>query len=315
LDADLNNSIDEQAVEWFIRLRSENVTLKEKWAFNQWLEEDTKHSDAFYEICVMWEDEGLLQSLQTAAKKHNIAPKPRKQHKKIYSLAIAASVLLTFSVLWHLQFALMADEVSAVGERKTIQLDDGSTAMLNTDSAVAIHMENGERLVELLKGEAYFDVKPNLDRPFVVRSNHSTTRVLGTQFFVHHKPDSDDVSVLSGRVEVSEGHDWKTPIVLGDNESVTVFSNSVGQPRKINSALATSWINGFLVYNNETLESVINQINRYRSGIVVFKDDSLRTLRINGRLSIRESHDMLRVLQKTMDLKMTFLTDWVVIVG
>jgi transmembrane sensor len=121
--------------------------------------------------------------------------------------------------------------------------------------------------------------------------------------------------VVSGRVEVSEGLNWKKPVVLRDNESVTVFDNQIGQLQKNSSTLATSWINGFLVYNNETLESVINQINRYRSGIIVFKDDSLRTLRINGRLSLREPHDMLRVLQKTMDLKMTFLTDWVVIVG
>jgi transmembrane sensor len=312
LDSDLNDIIDEKAVEWFIRLRADNVTLNEKIAFNHWLEEDVRHSNAFYDICIIWEDEDLLRTLKKSAQKYNIAPKPRK---KLFPLALAASVLLVVGVLWHTQRLLGADQISAVGERKTIQLEDGSTAMLNTDSAVAIHMDKGQRLVELLKGEAYFDVKPNLDRPFVVRSDHSTTRVLGTQFFVHRSSDSDNVSVVSGRVEVSEGLNWKKPVVLRDNESVTVFDNQIGQPQKIASTLATSWINGFLVYNNETLESVINQINRYRSGIIVFKDDSLRTLRINGRLSLREPHDMLRVLQKTMDLKMTFLTDWVVIVG
>jgi len=70
-----------------------------------------------------------------------------------------------------------------------------------------------------------------------------------------------------------------------------------------------------LVYENETLESVINTINRYRPGMVFFRDDSLRHLKINGRLSIRDSHDMLKVLQRTMDVKMTYVTDWVVIVG
>lgn len=72
---------------------------------------------------------------------------------------------------------------------------------------------------------------------------------------------------------------------------------------------------GFLVYENETLEAVIEAINRYRPGMVFSEEASLRQLKINGRLSIKEPHDMLKVLQRTMGIKMTYVTDWLVIIG
>jgi len=318
LESDLNDNIDEQAVAWFIRLRADNVSNEDRKSFNQWLEQDTAHRRAFDEICVMWGDTDLLNSLRINAKSHGIAPKPKK--KRYYlspriPLALAACLVLAVMLASPMQVLLKADYSSAIGERKTVLLEDGSTAMLNTDSAIAVNMEDGKRSVKLFKGEVFFDVKPDPSRPFLVRAEHSTTRVLGTRFFVNHRQESDEIKVLSGRVEVSDNQIWKDPVVLGEDEMVAVYDTKIGQPKKLDSKLATSWINGFLAYENETLESVINTINRYRPGMVFFRDDSLRQLKVNGRLSIRESHDMLKVLQRTMGLKMTYVTDWVVIVG
>ncbi len=317
MESNLNDSLDEQAVTWFVRLRADNVSQQDKTRFIAWLEQSPEHRKAFYEICVMWDDENLLQSLTYSAQKHGIVPAPQKKTatNRYITLALAACFVLAISLAGQIEMLIKADYSSAQGERKTVQLDDGSTMMLNTDSAVAVNMEDGQRRVELLKGEAFFDVKPDPNNPFVVRADHSTTRVLGTRFFVHRKHNCDEIKVLSGRVEVSEARRWKDPMVLHDQEAVTVYDMAIGQLQKMDSPISTSWINGFLTYENEPLETVINQINRYRSGIVIFRDDKLRNLRINGHLSIRASHDMLKVLQRTMDFKITFLTDWVVIIG
>ncbi len=318
MESDLNDNIDEQAVAWFIRLRADNVSNEDRKSFDQWLEQDADRCRAFDEICVMWGDTDLLNSLRITAKSHGIAPKPKK--KRYYlspriNLTLAACLVLAVMLAGPMLVLLKADYSSAIGERKTVLLEDGSTAMLNTDSAIAVNMEDGKRSVKLFKGEVFFDVKPDPSRPFLVRAEHSTTRVLGTRFFVNHRQESDEIKVLSGRVEVSDNQIWKDPVVLGEDEMVAVYDTKIGQPKKLDSKLATSWINGFLVYENETLESVINTINRYRPGMVFFRDDSLRQLKVNGRLSIRESHDMLKVLQRTMDLKMTYVTNWIVIVG
>ncbi len=317
LNLDLDDSLDEQAIAWFVRLQAENVR-KEDWrAFGQWLEQTDEHRKVFNEICEIWGNTTLLKSLGLHAKEHKISPKHHKKHYAIskISLALATCLLCIAPFANQIQIFLKADYSSVIGESKIIQLDDGSTAMLNTNSAIAINIGEKRRLLELLKGEVFLNIKPDANKPFFVHAEHSTSRVLGTRFVVHNRNESDEIKVLAGRVEVSNNKAWKDPVVLGDNEAVTVYDNIIGQPKKLNSTLSTSWISGFLVYENETLETVITSINRYRSGVVFFKDDSLRKLRINGRLNIRESRDMLKVLQRTMNIKITFFTDWLVIVG
>lgn len=317
MESDLDNTVDEQAVAWFVRLRADNVTRNDELSFMQWLEQAEEHRSTFYDVCAMWGDADFLKSLIDGAKKHAIAPKVRKKTyiKSRLSLALAAGLLLTIVLAGRLQILLNADYSSALGERKTVHLADGSTAILNTDSAIAVNMEGLQRSIELLKGEVFFDVKPDKDRPFIVQADQSTTRVLGTRFFVHRQEDGNEIKVLSGRVEVSEGRRWKDPVILKDQEAVSIRNAVLGLPQKLDSRLSTSWINGFLVYEDETLENVISHINRYRSGMVFYKDDSLRHLKINGRLTIRDTGDMLNVLQKTLALKITYLTDWIIIVG
>lgn len=318
LESEIEDGIDEQAVAWFVRLRADNVSGQDETLFLEWLEQAETHRSAFYEICLLWGDPDFLHCLIGNAKKHGIAPSLKKKRyieAWRYPVLVAALVVLAVGVARPLRVALKADYSSALGERKTVKLADGSTVMLNTGSAIAVEIAGEQRMVELLQGEAYFDVKPDPNRPFIVRADRSTTRVLGTHFFVDRQTDGDRISVLSGRVEVSEPRRWKEALVLRDREAVTVYDNAIGQPQTMNSALSTSWIDGYLVYENETLENVMRQINRYHAGTVYFKDDDLRQIRINGRLKIRRSREMFDVLRHSMALKMTYLTDWLVIVG
>jgi len=316
LEPELDNDIDEQAVAWFIRLRADNATSEEKTSFLRWLNQADAHRDAFNEISRLWSDTDLLQALGESAQKHRIEPRkktPRSNFK--LPLAMAACLVLTWLFHGELAILMQGDYSTKVGERKAVYLDDGSTAMLNTDSAIAVSMDGPQRKVELLKGEVYFEVKPDPNRPFIVQADHSTTRVLGTRFFVHEKGNGDEVKVVSGRVEVADLGPLKQPQILHDHETVSVNAAGLGEIRLLDSALSTSWVNGFLVFENASLESVISQIRRYRTGLVIYKDNALRELKINGRINLRESDDMLKVLGENLSVKMTYLTDWLVIVG
>ncbi len=315
-ESGLNNDIDEQAVAWFIRLRADNVTSEEKTSFLRWLNQADVHRDTFNEISKLWGDADLLQALGETAQKHRIAPQRKTTFSK-FNLPLAMAACLVLTWLFHSELAILmqGDYSTKVGERKTVYFDDGSTAMLNTDSSIAVSMDGPQRKVELLKGEVYFEVNPDPNRPFIVQAGHSTTRVLGTRFFVHEKSESDEVKVVSGRVEVTDRHTLKQSAILHDRESVSVDASGLGETVLLDSALTTSWVNGFLVFENAPLESVISQIRRYRTGVVVYKDNTLRELKINGRINLRESDDVLKVLGKNLSVKMTFLTDWLVIVG
>ncbi len=316
LEPELNSDVDEQAVVWFTRLQANNVSSEEKAAFLRWLNQAELHRDSFNEISKLWGDADLLQALTETAQKHHIAP-GKKITAAHFKLPLAMAACLALGLLFSNELAILiqSDYSTQAGERQTVYFDDGSTAMLNTDSAIAVSMDDSQRRIELLKGEVYFEVKPDPTRPFIVRADYSTTRVLGTRFFVRKKSGSDEVKVVSGRVEVSDQGVLKQPLVLHDREAVSVDAAGLSETLLADSALSSSWVNGFLVFENVPLESVINQIRRYRTGLVVYKDNALRELKINGRINLRESDDMLKILGKNLSVKMTYLTDWLVIVG
>ncbi|MFI3157246.1 MAG: FecR domain-containing protein [Methylococcaceae bacterium] len=316
LQSELDNDLDEQAVAWFIRLRADNVSNEEKTSFLRWLNQAGAHRDTFNEICQLWGDADLLQALTETAQKQRIAPQ-KKTAAVNFKLPLAMAACLALALLFSNELAVLiqSDYSTTVGERKTVYFADGSTAMLNTDSSIAVSMADSQRGVELLKGEVYFEVKPDPNRPFIVQADHSATRVLGTRFFVHEKSDSDEVKVVSGRVEVTDRRTLQQPQILHDRESVSIDAAGLGETRLLDSVLTTSWVNGFLVFENTPLEGVITQIRRYRTGLVVYKNNDLRKLKINGRINLRDSDDMLKVLGKNLSVKMTYLTDWLVIVG
>jgi transmembrane sensor len=309
--------IDEQAAAWFARLRAENVTGEEKAAFARWLAQDFAHRQAFDEISLLWGDARLKQALSEAETKpaefFRLNKKTRPGPRLL--LAVAASLALLFVFRVELAVLFQADYATQVGEQKTVRLEDGSSVTLNTDSALAVTMQGDQRTIELLKGEAFFDVQPDAGRPFIVHGEHSITRVLGTRFFVHEKGRSDEVKVLSGRVEVTDVRRWRQSVVLRDGDAVSVDRDGHGETGRLDTKLATSWLDGYLVFEDMALGEVIEQVQRYRNGLVIFKDNSLRELKINGRINLRDSAHILETLEKTLSVKITRLSDWFVIIG
>jgi transmembrane sensor len=309
--------IDEQAAAWFARLRAENATGEEKAAFARWLAQDFAHRQAFDEISLLWGDARLKRALSEAETKpaefFRLNKKTRPGPRLLLAVAVSLALLFVFRV--ELAVLFQADYATQVGEQKTVRLEDGSSVTLNTDSALAVTMQGDQRTIELLKGEAFFDVQPDAGRPFIVHGEHSITRVLGTRFFVHEKGRSDEVKVLSGRVEVTDVRRWRQSVVLRDGDAVSVDRDGHGETGRLDTKLATSWLDGYLVFEDMALGEVIEQVQRYRNGLVIFKDNSLRELKINGRINLRDSAHILETLEKTLSVKITRLSDWFVIIG
>lgn len=314
---DGDDPIDAQAAAWFSRLRSGRLTGEQKSAFEAWLNQKPAHRKAFDEIGALWEDADFSQVLQETAEQTPkiVRSKPLTSHTLRIPLALAACLALVVAALPEIALLLQADYLTRIGERHTVRLADGSSVMLNTDSAVAVDIGDDHRIIRLLKGEAYFDVRRDPERPFIVKTDHSRTRVLGTRFFIHDQGDRDQVTVSSGRVEVTDRHNANESVVLHDQDVVAVDSGGLSEVGRLDSELSTSWVDGYLVFEDAPLEEVIGQVQRYRTGLVLFKDDNLRRLHINGRIKLGGASDALKTLQKTLSLKMWQLTDWLVVIG
>ncbi len=314
-ESGLEELIDEQAVAWFTRLRADNVSRAEKAAFADWLQQSPDHQKAFDEICLLWGDTALKQALgETERTVFGQRHKPAHQRFQLPAI-LAVCVALAFVFRTELAVLAWSDYSTGIGHRQTVNLADGSSVMLNTDSAITVTMKQQQRTVRLLQGEAFFDVAHDASRPFIVYANHSAIHVVGTRFFVHETKYSDNVNVLSGKVQVTHKDKAEESVLLHDQDSVSVNREGLDRTHVMNARLTTSWIDGYLVFQNVALADVIEQVQRYRNGVVIFKDDSLRQFRINGRISLQDPRHILDTLEKTLSVKVTHLTDWLVIIG
>lgn len=116
--------------------------------------------------------------------------------------ALAASVIMATvaSGAWHyLQRGVYA---TGIAEQRTISLPDGSHIELNARSKIRLRYEEDERRIELLEGQALFDVAKDHKRPFIVASGATEVRAVGTLFDVYRKRSGTTVTVVEGRVAV-----------------------------------------------------------------------------------------------------------------
>jgi ferric-dicitrate binding protein FerR (iron transport regulator) len=135
-------------------------------------------------------------------------------------LVIAAALLITIgaSTWFYVQHGTYS---TAIGEQRSIRLDDGSTIDLNSQSKVRVRFSEQRRAIELLEGQALFRVAKNKSRPFVVATDNTHVRAVGTEFDVYRKTSGTVVTVLEGRVAV-----------LSDVKSIPKAEQSEGHPQR-----------------------------------------------------------------------------------
>ncbi|MEM0912033.1 MAG: FecR domain-containing protein, partial [Pseudomonadota bacterium] len=212
------------AINWLVIVEDETVSDADLEAFAYWYTSDPQNISAYEEISTYWKAMGKLSqsdymeyaTLQTV---HSIQPandalhdiketSAAKKHIRSWLYAAAASFLI--AIIGIFAFAQYTSNYtqelvyqSAVGEITPITLDDGSTIILGAESKVVVSLSNKKRSSQLVRGEAFFDVTPDADRPFTVKANTVDVSVTGTEFDVQLGPEQVRVSVAEGSVDVT----------------------------------------------------------------------------------------------------------------
>jgi transmembrane sensor len=189
-------------------------------------------------------------------------------------------------VSWRLQRS--PSYATRIGETRVVPLPDGSIVTLNTNSEVAVRFTPGARVVQLVRGEALFDVAKNKARPFVVAAGDTSVRVVGTSFTVRHL-DAAPVQVLvrEGIVEVSKPAAGMTPVrITANNMAVAApdggaaISASVVPAAQLHRQLA--WQSGQIAFEGETLAQAVQEFSRYSDTRIVIDDPVLAKEEIAG---------------------------------
>lgn len=300
--------VQEQAIDWLLQLQAapDDKTLMEACAL--WRASDTRHERAFAKAARVFSDSRFLLLNDTDFAK-NAARKPN------YPIAAALSSMLLFAALtggfiaFDGPMRLRADVISTSSEMPVIKLSDGSTVQLNAGSAVAFDITNDGRQVQLLRGEAYFIVAPDPQRPFRVKAANGEVTALGTQFDVKLKDSGADIVVIEHAVQVQTSASLSAfspldTLRLDEGQSVSYdIRNGIGQVAIIDPELAASWRSGRLVFEDQPLEHVIEDIARHLPGKVMITSSSLAERRITGSFDLTAPATALDDFIKAFDLK------------
>ena len=175
----------------------------------------------------------------------------------------------------------MAILQTADGEMITLTLSDGTEVKLNSNSKITYpHLFKGKERMIHLEGEAFFKVKHESKRPFVVDAGGILTKDLGTSFNIKAYHGSDcKVTLIEGKVEVAAKNSHHKPVILnpGQQYSLSAQSTVPEQIKNVNTEETTAWADGVLYYHDQPLEYILGSLAAYYRSKVVFKNSAVKT--------------------------------------
>jgi len=322
--------LEEEAVSWLVRLTSGNATEADHRAARAWQQQSPAHQHAFEKAQRLW---GGMEALRDSLTSHDeqperefVSPQTGKARPPIRRIpfqrawlghaAIAASVAIlafTFMVQTHVLTQWQADYYTEMGQHSTWKLSDGSVMQLNTHAAVTIDYSDTVRRVNLLEGEASFQVTKDVARPFLVYSNGVTARAVGTEFLVNNTETHMIVTVVEGVVDVTgEQHRNDTPtstrLIAGQRVRYGVESG-ISPVETVDLHVATAWQRGKLIFEATPLTKVVDQINRYRPGHIVILNDALESHEVSGVFDLDRLDAAVETIEKTLPVTSLHVTD------
>lgn len=192
------------------------------------------------------------------------------------------------------------------GGQFSLNLEDGTKVLLNSDSKIKYPVKfiKGEkRQVELLYGEAFFDVsssKNNNGSEFIVSTKTQKINVLGTKFNVKSYSEDDIITttLVEGKVKVENG---ENQILLFPNQQSKVDSNSaIIDVSDVDVSQQISWIKGLFSFNDTSLENIMHILSRWYDLEFIFKSANQKNFIFSGILERTKSiEDILFIIEKT----------------
>lgn len=329
--------IGQIAMQWLVKLDSPELTEAEEQAFLTWLNQSPYHQAAYIKAEEIWQRGDVLAQLSPNAgstlEDNDLNPHPQPERSNVVKanfgrvktlsyLAAAACIcmVMVFGVKFYTSPSpYSAQYVTEVGQQQRVELDDGSLIVLNTDTEVSIKYLAKNRIVKLIRGEAFFEVSKDKNRPFDVLTQSGRVRVLGTQFSVTNDQNATTVTVLEGSVGLDStqradtGFDSAPELPAEQfNADVTLTANQQlsmqeaaekAQPRKIDAKNALGWREQNLVFRGERLETVIKNINRYFTQQIRLSDPALAGMEVIAVVQVKDFETALLTLEQSLNLR------------
>lgn len=279
-----------EARRWVVRERSGTpLALDDLEQLHAWLK-DKDNLRAFVAERQAWCDLDVVAPAFVPAAASARRPSVRRRRRLVgFSTAACLALAAMPAIRW-----VQADFATAAGQIETMRLPDGSRAVLDSDSAINVVYSREERLIRLLRGRAWFDVRHGDPRPFRVSARQGMVQDIGTAFEVEQISEGTGVAVTQGAVRaVAEPG---AAAVLKAGERARMKDGRI----KLLEALAVdqvaAWRRGEIVLRDMPLYQAIRVVGRYRRAPVYVWGDLSRDAPVSGNFRTDRPEDALATL-------------------
>lgn len=301
-----DDPVVDEALDWFARLRNDEPGPEIRRAFLSWLARDLRHEQEFRKLEAIWGSTSFIAAVRSLPVNATVR-RPRIGGWAVRAAAAAAVVLLAVGV-WQYPAAMIAweaDYATATGHQSTISLPDGSSMMLNTASAVAVDFDGGRRNIRLLRGEAFFDVRRDPERPFVVTARFGEVKVLGTAFSVKSDEGQDNVVLERGKVDVLCLCDGESHAGLDPGQAVSISASALSSVRNDDVSGTLAWREGRITFADVRLGEVLDELRRYYGGTILVADGRVNEMLVSGNYRLDNIEGAIRTLADVAGIGMT----------
>jgi len=297
-----------KAADWLAEKTSGDWTVQKQAELDSWLAESNGHLLAYWRVEAAWERTNRLAALRTPLRSSAIQALP-SMRPTVVKVAAALLVVSTLAGIGTYYSVKPAEKIFATetGGREIVTLADGSTIELNTNTRLHLIQSSHTRRATLERGEAYFQIRHNAAKPFVVIAGNHRVTDLGTKFVVRTMPGELKVSLLEGSARVDEtggrGNSASVTLTPGDVAIATAETLAVTKKRETQLADALAWRHGLLVFKNSSLAEVAAELNRYNKIKLVIADSETGKIGVGGTFPSNDPAAFVRVAHELLGLR------------
>jgi len=308
-------SIDDQAIDWVARHARGGLTPEEQAAFETWYDGDSRHQGAYLRAQGLWQslDNVHVDPDWLAAPAVRVSPRPAVSRRTLLlgGSGVAAAACAGGWVWVSRPRSLQ----TRLGEFRKVPLPDRSVASLNTDSHVEVAVTPHLRRVVLVKGEAWFAVAKDPQKPFVVEVDDVRVKAVGTAFSVRRRVSGVEVIVTEGMVATwrEDLHDQPKLVGAGEEAFVSMTTPSIDVSSHVGAEARLAWRDGNIVLQNDTLSDAAGEFNRYNSQKIVVADPALLEKRFVGVYHVDQPGQFAEAVKLLLNIPVSVSPDRIVI--
>jgi transmembrane sensor len=287
------------AAQWLALLESGAATEQDRANLQRWRDTSASHEHA-------WQKAQALRQRFTdlpSALALSTLDRPDPGRRVVLKRALGAVALVPAAWLISRQLpleVLRADLHTATGERKQVQLADGSTLQLNTASAVDVDMTN--RHVKLVEGEMSLKV-PGAS-PLTIQTRFGRVFVSQSEVCVRQDVLGCRVSVFNGAVQLRPLQG--AALTLRAGQQINLQATGAGAVQAFD-VLQPGWREGVLMASNRPLGDFLRELDSYRPGVLRWEPE-LETLRVTGSFRLDDTDRILALLSASLPLHVQMRT-------